>query len=117
MATNDYRQPTPVEKAKLDKSRAMMVEGINEEKSPITRLMPTMTKAARDQQKSATMLRNSVSDKAREGEAYNDAGYKHGGKVKKMAKGGSASSRADGCATKGKTKGTMVAMSRGGKAC
>jgi hypothetical protein len=28
--------------------------------------------------------------------------------VKKMAKGGSASSRADGCATKGKTKGRFV---------
>jgi hypothetical protein len=27
---------------------------------------------------------------------------------KKMAKGGTASSRADGCATKGKTKGRMV---------
>ena len=26
----------------------------------------------------------------------------------RMAKGGSASSRADGCATKGKTKGTMI---------
>jgi hypothetical protein len=108
MAANDYRQPTPAEKAKLDKSRAMMVEGINEEKNPINRLMPTMTKAARDQQKSAIMLRNSVSDKAREGEAYNDAGYKKGGKVKKMAKGGSASSRADGCASKGKTKGRFV---------
>ena len=34
---------------------------------------------------------------------------KHGGKVKKMAKGGStASKRADGCATKGKTRGKMV---------
>jgi len=35
-----------------------------------------------------------------------------------MAKGGkvnSASSRADGCATKGKTKGTMVTMKNGGK--
>ena len=28
--------------------------------------------------------------------------------VKKMAKGGTASSRADGCATKGKTKGRIV---------
>jgi hypothetical protein len=28
--------------------------------------------------------------------------------VKKLAKGGSASSRADGCATKGKTRGKMV---------
>ena len=49
---------------------------------------------------------------------------KHGGSVKKMnmggmayAKGGSASSRADGVATKGKTKGTMIKMNKGGKAC
>ena len=36
-------------------------------------------------------------------------GMKRGGKVKKMAKGGStASKRADGCATKGKTKGRFV---------
>lgn len=33
---------------------------------------------------------------------------KKGGKVKKMAKGGSASSRGDGIARKGKTKGRMV---------
>jgi len=35
--------------------------------------------------------------------------------VKKLAKGGSASSRADGIATKGKTRGTMVTMYGGGK--
>ena len=35
-------------------------------------------------------------------------GMKKGGRVKKMAKGGSASSRADGCAVKGKTKGRIV---------
>jgi len=40
-------------------------------------------------------------------------GMKHGG----MAKGGSASKRADGVATKGKTKGTMIGMKMGGKAC
>jgi hypothetical protein len=33
---------------------------------------------------------------------------KQGGSIKKMAKGGTASSRADGCATKGKTRGRMV---------
>ena len=40
----------------------------------------------------------------------------HGGKqtTLKLAKGGSASSRADGCATKGKTKGTMISMCGGG---
>ena len=40
-------------------------------------------------------------------------GMKKGG----MANGGSASKRADGVATKGKTKGTMVGMKMGGKAC
>ena len=41
---------------------------------------------------------------------------KNGG-MKKMAAGGSASKRADGVATKGKTKGTMIGMKMGGKAC
>lgn len=44
-------------------------------------------------------------------EAPAGAMMRKGGKVKKMAKGGSASSasrRADGCATKGKTKGKFV---------
>jgi hypothetical protein len=39
---------------------------------------------------------------------------KKGGVAKKMASGGSASARADGVATKGKTKGKMLA--KGGKA-
>jgi hypothetical protein len=34
-----------------------------------------------------------------------------------MKKGGTASARADGIASKGKTKGAMVKMMRGGKAC
>jgi len=42
-------------------------------------------------------------------------GMKKGGGVKKMAAGGSASSRADGIASKGKTKGTMIKMAYGGK--
>ena len=36
-----------------------------------------------------------------------ESGMKKGGKVKKMASGGSASSRADGIASKGKTRGKM----------
>ena len=39
------------------------------------------------------------------------------GGMKKMAAGGSASARADGVATKGKTKGTMISMKNGGKMC
>ena len=42
-------------------------------------------------------------------------GHCGGGKIKKMAKGGTASARADGIATKGKTKGSMIAMRKGGK--
>ena len=38
----------------------------------------------------------------------------HEKKMHGMAKGGTASARADGCATKGKTKGTFVAMKNGG---
>jgi hypothetical protein len=40
-----------------------------------------------------------------------------GATMTKLASGGSASSRADGCATKGKTKGTMIKMGMGGSAC
>lgn len=38
---------------------------------------------------------------------YEDAPMRKGGAVKKMAKGGSASSRGDGCAMRGKTKGKI----------
>ena len=38
----------------------------------------------------------------------------HEKRMHKMAKGGTASARADGCAVKGKTKGTMVRMMKGG---
>lgn len=98
----DYRESTPEEREKLDKAREMMVEGIEQEKSFINRLMPTMGKAARDQMRAAKALRESVPYRAREYEAYNDAGYKKGGKVS------SASKRADGIAQRGKTRGTMV---------
>ena len=54
-------------------------------------------------------------------------GMKYGGKVKKMAMGGFAASKMgkvktaapsrDGVAVKGKTKGKMITMRKGGKAC
>lgn len=55
------------------------------------------------------------------------SGMKRGGGVKKMAAGGVAASKMgsvktaapsrDGVAVKGKTKGTMVTMKKGGRAC
>ena len=65
------------------------------------------------------MQMDTAQDKAMIKKAFkqHDAQEHKGGKgtTLKLAKGGSASSRADGCATKGKTKGTMIAMCGGGK--
>jgi hypothetical protein len=44
---------------------------------------------------------------ARGSDEMSDMTYKRGGKIKKMANGGSASSRADGIAQRGKTRGKM----------
>ena len=59
----------------------------------------------------STKRAQSVQRQRSSGENTNPAGdtYKKGGSVS------SASKRADGCATKGKTKGTMIKMNYGGK--
>jgi len=44
----------------------------------------------------------------------NKAVMGHEKRMHKMAKGGTASARADGCAERGKTKATMVSMNKGG---
>ena len=65
---------------------------------------------AGEELESAVKLRKSQKRQTDTGEKTNPMGdsYKKGGKVS------SASSRADGCAVKGKTKGTMVGMKKGG---
>jgi hypothetical protein len=101
-----YRKPTEKEKAKLEKSREMMQRGIKGEKDFLSKISTTMAKSARDEQKEAKRLRESVPEAARNYEGLE--GMKKGGKVKKMAAGGSASKRADGCAIRGKTRGKVV---------
>ena len=96
MAT--YRKPTEKETEKLNKSREKMIQGIEGEKDIFSRMMPTMAKAARDDIRAAKAMRESVPASAREGEAYQNAGYKAGGSIS------SASARADGCAIRGKTR-------------
>jgi len=54
------------------------------------------------------LLRKNGAVKPTRADILNAATMKKGGKVKKMAAGGSASKRGDGCATKGKTKGRFV---------
>lgn len=84
----NYRKPTDKETEKLNKARKMMAEGIEAEKDIFSRTMPTMAKAARDEMRAAKALRETVPASAREGEAYQDAGYKKGGKVKHYNDGG-----------------------------
>jgi hypothetical protein len=64
--------------------------------------------------KRAIMMQD-VKDKAMQDAA--GAAYDKAMPVPGMKKGGTASSRADGCCTKGKTRGTMVTMKGGGSAC
>jgi hypothetical protein len=77
-----YRTPTAEESAKLDKSREMMQKGIEGEKDFMSKISTTMAKSARDEQRAAKKMRESVPAAAREGEAYNRAGYAKGGKVR-----------------------------------
>ena len=98
-----YRQPTEKESKKLDEARKKTAEGIEAEKDMFSRLMPTMAKDARDQIKAGKAMRESVPAAAREGEAYNQAGFNKGGKVKKMNDGGVSPSEPIGSDKKTKT--------------
>lgn len=82
-----YRRPSAREKGKLEKSRKMMERGIEGEKDFLSKISTTMAKAARDDQKLAKEMYYSVPEEAREGEAYEYAGYKHGGEVKVRGQG------------------------------
>lgn len=100
-----YRKPTDKEKEKLDRARELMQRGISGEKDFLSKISTTMAKSARDDQQQAARLRESVPESARTYEGLE--GMKKGGAVKKMASGGSASKRADGCAIRGKTRGKL----------
>lgn len=90
-----YRTPTSREKAKLNKSRQMMERGIQGEGDFLSKISTTMAKAARDDQKMAKEMYYSVPDEAREGEAYEYAGYKAGGVVDVRGQG--AARKTKGC--------------------
>jgi phage gpG-like protein len=105
MARN-YRTPTAEESAKMDKSREMMKKGIEGEKDFMSKVSTTMAKSARDDQRAAKKMMESVPAAAREGAAYNQAGYRKGGMTKKYANGGSV--RGAGVAQRGVKQCKMV---------
>lgn len=84
----------------------------DKEKSMFTKAKEFFTGTPEQNKKAAAEMKeqdkkNPDSAQAKINKVTNYGGYKAGGCVK-MAKGGSASSRADGCAQRGKTKGRMV---------
>jgi len=83
-----YRTPNDKEAARLEESRQMMRKGIEGEGDFLSRISPTMRKSAKDDIRAAKTMRERVPEAAREGEAYNQAGYKCGGNVKRYAEGG-----------------------------
>ena len=107
------RKPTAAEMAKIEKARERLQMGQAGERDMLSKISTTSRKAAQDMQRDANQMRESVDPAAREYELAVGSGQKKGGsvKAKKYAMGGSvgsASKRADGCATKGKTKGRMI---------
>jgi len=96
------RKPTEEEAAKIAKSQELSRTGMEDEKDVLSKMLPTMRKEATNRIKAGKDMRESIAPSALEYDAYQNAGYKKGGKV------GSASKRADGIASKGKTKGRFV---------
>jgi SLT domain-containing protein len=76
-----YRKPTEKESAKLDAARKKTQEGIEGEKDIFSKVSTTAAKSARDDVKAGLKMRESVPASAREGEAYEQSGYKKGGKI------------------------------------
>jgi hypothetical protein len=67
-----------------------------------------------DMSKDKPMMKK-VAGEAVKGHEKKMHGMKKGGMTKSYAKGGVT--RADGCVSKGHTKGKMIAMAKGGKVC
>ena len=82
-----YRRPTASEKTKMEKAREMTRKGIEGEKDIMSKVLPTMAKASRDEIKEGRKMMEEVPEKAREYEAYEYAGYKKGGLVTSRGQG------------------------------
>jgi hypothetical protein len=89
-------------KAKMEDARKRAEEAANAGNDMISKLSTTYKAGADKDFKRAIADFKKVPQDVRDAEAYKYAGYKKGGSVS------SASSRADGCAQRGKTKGRMI---------
>jgi len=98
---------------------------VDMKKNPGVAKLPTAVRNKMGFMKKGGMAEGGMSDTAQDKAMIKKAFKQHdmqehkGGKGTslKLAKGGSFRSSANGVATKGKTKGTMISMKKGGKAC
>ena len=93
MATNPQQMQAQADTARLQQASAQQAQAASD--------------MARSQQGPAQPYMPSSAPGGSAGRGASNMAMKKGGKVKKMSSGGSASSRADGIATKGKTRGKM----------
>lgn len=120
IVTGTASKPRIVSKKELEDSGMNLRDFLNKErgltrrkesKSSSPKLIdPTNIRSGRRPDEEALPKTPAKSMKSVENKETSDMTYRHGGKVKKMASGGSTSSasrRADGIATKGKTRGRM----------
>jgi hypothetical protein len=92
-----------------------IMKAVDAEKNPGLAKLPTKVRNKMGYMKKGGMAHEDMAkDMPMMKKTADKAVKSHEKRMHKMAKGGTASARADGCATKGKTKGTMVKMNKGG---
>jgi hypothetical protein len=99
------RKPTASEKEKMERSRQKLQRAQREERDLLSRIAPTMSKAARDDAKQARKDMESVPQSARDYEdmAASEVQYPEDDTPIKMKKGGMVTARGQGCVMKKKS--------------
>lgn len=100
-----YKEPTAVQRTKIQAARKRMREGMEGEKDFVAKFSTTMAKGARDEQKMAMRDMEKIPESVRRYEAEEGqtvSPYKNGGMVKKKKAGGNVM-RGTGAAIKGKS--------------
>lgn len=105
-----YREPTEAQRKKIEAARKMTRGGIEGQRDFLSKLSTTYAKGSRDDERMGRRMMEQIPESVRRYEAEEGSPpsgpFKKGGKVKSYAKGGVT--RADGCVTKGHTKGRNV---------
>jgi hypothetical protein len=92
------RKPTPAEKAKMDRAKARIQEGVREGEGKINKLFPTLQKAARDQTRKGQREMQEIPEEVLQYESAmaNEPGSSDSEEPKKYKNGGMVTSRGQG---------------------